>query len=276
MDPDALAVLIVVGVVAIVIGAPVWWAVARARRQKRAHLAGPGAPTVPPAADPWRRFAAALAAPYAAHEWESSRRRLSPEAPAQMFFGYGVGLPASGVVQLLAGTWKVRDERSALLVMDRALTALAQSTRAVALADPRLLSGELRERLVAAGAPRRTIDSLDPEWIDRVRETEGHGASGIHDLERAKNELAFQSGRVADLVRLAAFAGCIDAVTADSAGDLCAAAVITGFRSWHEYADRFLAGLYASGTGADRQRTGSLDWLKFDPASPWAQVAWPA
>lgn len=272
---DTTIVMVIFAAVAIFIVAVFWMAFAIRGRRKRQHLAGPGTPDVPPAAEPWRRFATALAAPYARFEWAVTKGRRSRQTPEQTYFGYGVSQPWGVVGQALANDWGVRRTDQAVGAVQRATDSAALAVRAIAVADPRTDPAMLRDRLMRAGAPRGVIDGIGPEQIAHIRAAEGPAAAGIHDLEAAKNELAFDIGRFANLTRWTAYMGFIDRQAADASGDVYASAAAIAFGSWNEYADRYLAGLYASKFSADRQRTGSIDWLKSDPASPWRQANWP-
>ncbi|MGO1769157.1 MAG: DUF1266 domain-containing protein [Microbacterium sp.] len=270
-----IVLMVALLLVAFVVGL-IWWAVAVRRRRASVHRAGPGSPAVPPATQPWRRFACALAAPYARYEWEITRGRLSTVSPEQTYFGYGVCQPWGVVRQALARDWSVRGEKTGNGAAYEAARGAWNAARMLAVADTRIDLGSLPERLARAGVPQEAIDGIDAGGLARVRTEEGQGAAGISDVDAMRNEMAFNICRFANLIRWSAYAGLIDGPTAGAASDMIATAAVIAFGSWDEYADRYLAGLYGVGYSAERARTTALEWLKRDPQSPWAAVRWPA
>lgn len=198
---DLTIVLIAFGAVIVFsIGVIVY--AARIRRTiTRRHLAGPGHAGIPVPTDPWRRLAGALAAPYARYEWSITRgaaRRIDAD---QTYFGYGCVAPPARVMLQLRKDWDVTDTASAMGQIGAGVGVVQEHTRGLLVSDLSIDPADERERLAAAGVPAAVIDEIGPEIASRVRETEGAGDT---DLASLRGAIAFDIGRVANLLRWSA------------------------------------------------------------------------
>ncbi|WP_197517404.1 DUF1266 domain-containing protein [Microbacterium karelineae] len=269
---DLTIVLIVFGaVIAFSIGVIVYAARIRGTIRQR-HLAGPGHAGVPAPADPWRRFTGALAAPYARYEWAITRGAARSIDADQTYFGYGAVAPPSRVMLQLRKDWGVTDTASATEQVGAGIDAVERYTRGLLVSDLAIDPAGERDRLAAAGVSAAVIDEIRPEIAAEVRATEGAGDA---DLESLRAEIAFDIGRVTNLLRWSAWVGYVDEGYAHAAGDVLAACAVVAFSEWNDYGRAYLAGLEQSPFPAHKGRRRAVDWLVDDAESPWRRVAWP-
>ncbi|WP_158685309.1 DUF1266 domain-containing protein [Microbacterium halophytorum] len=273
---ETTVVIIVVGAVLVFCVAVIWWAVAVRRSRTRKHLAGPGSPDAPPQTDPWRRFAAALAAPYARYEWQITKGRQSKHSEDQTYFGYGVCQPWGTVGQALARDWGVRNEAQAGARIAEGANLVMRTTQALIVADPASDADAIRTRLEAAGTPRRVIDEFQLDEVVKAPIADADLDVSAAELEEAKNTLAFDIGRSANLARWIGHVGLAPQESIELLQDVCGASAAALFDGWGEYADRYVAGLRSSKFTAHKQRVSAVEWLRDDAESPWRRQAWPA
>ncbi|WP_221584868.1 DUF1266 domain-containing protein [Microbacterium sp. G2-8] len=250
--------------------------VVRGRRMRR-FREGPGDPSVPAPTDPWRRFAGALAAPYARSEWQATKGARRRHAPEQVFFGFASALPFPMAVSQLSRDWGVKNAATADAVCIERVSRALTGARTVLCAVPELDSDAVRERLAEAGAPEEAVDMLELDTLVEIREMEGV----VDGAEERRDALAFDVARFANLVRWSAYVGFHSAERGREDLDVLATCALVAADGWGDYGSRYLRGLAQSGYGGFRhggmkRYEKAIAWLMSDAASPWAQTPWGA
>lgn len=100
--------------------------------------------------------------------------------------------------------------------------------------------------------------------------SEGHGLTA-----EASAEVAFDLGRVANLVRWSGAAGYLQLAEARDASTALGEMAAAAFDSWESYGEHYLSGLRAYSRSGNRTFEQAISWLLSDAESPWRQLAWP-
>lgn len=99
-----------------------------------------------------------------------------------------------------------------------------------------------------------------------------HLKAGLGSPDR--NALAFDIGRIANLVRWSAAAMYLTPAEADQALDEIGSVAASSFSGWDDYGRAFAQGAKES-KFRTRPHEKAADWLVTDPNSPWRQQPWP-
>lgn len=252
-------------------------AVAVRRRRSRLIAAGPGGPGRSAPGDPWRRFTAALAAPYARTEWHLSRgakRRLQPD---QTYAGYASVLDQPTLRSSLRRDWGVRDAGDAEGRCGRAISALAQRCAALSIQGGSSRR-EFTSGLERSGGPSAAIEFVAATYpVVSAREASTALASSDGGgAEAGSGELAFDVARFANLVRWSAALGLLDEVRAHECSDVIGVVAASCFESWEAFGRAYQRGLAAAGRGSVKSYARAVEWLLEAPESPWLRESWPS
>src|SRR5699024_8317873 len=154
-------VLILLGLV-LLFGLVIWAISTVLRRRRMEEInRGPGNPEEPAPTQPWRRFTGALAAPHARPEWVRVREHRRLHSADQVSCGFASVPSPSTVINALRADWGVRNADQARKRLSQAQQVITEHAAAV-LAQRGLPegTGELRTKLVRAGAPGELVDDF--------------------------------------------------------------------------------------------------------------------
>jgi len=258
-------VLILLGLV-LLFGLVIWAISTVLRRRRMEEInRGPGNPEEPAPTQPWRRFTGALAAPHARPEWVRVRENRRLHSADQVYFGFASVLSPFTVINALRADWGVRNADQARKRLSQAQQVITEHAAAV-LAQRGLPegTGELRAKLVRAGAPGELVDDF------LTRTDVAPDTQVIIDTDG----LAFDIARVANLARWSGYVRYVEPDQCTERLDALGIAAVAVFRSWDDFADAFLAGQATRFKGGAKHYTQAVEWLRTDTDSPWFRQPW--
>ncbi|MBK0420606.1 DUF1266 domain-containing protein [Leucobacter sp. CSA2] len=113
--------------------------------------------------------------------------------------------------------------------------------------------------------------------LQAIEAQTGSGGEGGRALSAdSAAELAFDLGRVANLVRWSGSAGYLQLAEAQDASADLGARAATAFGSWESFGEQYVNGLRAHSRSGNRTFEQATAWLLSDAESPWRQLPWPA